>query len=101
MLSDVEVPLLDPRADDPLGDYVIGFHRLEVEIGPGLDALIPGHGRVERGSSISSRVAADDAYLQALALGNDPQDPRVGPGAIYGTDWLPQAHERNMSLVRH
>ncbi|HEY1831998.1 MAG TPA: MBL fold metallo-hydrolase [Acidimicrobiales bacterium] len=101
MLSDVEIPLLDPGADDSWGDYLSGFALLETEIGPELGALIPGHGQVAFGLSIRSRVAADRTYLDALAQGRDPEDPRVGPKAIYGTDWLPEAHVRNISLVPH
>jgi glyoxylase-like metal-dependent hydrolase (beta-lactamase superfamily II) len=99
MLSDVEIPLLDPGADDPWGDYRSGFAQLEAEVGPHVVALIPGHGQIAFGDSIPKRVAADRTYLDALGQGRDPEDPRIGPDATYGTDWLPEAHERNISLA--
>jgi glyoxylase-like metal-dependent hydrolase (beta-lactamase superfamily II) len=101
MLSDVEIPLLDPTGDDPWGDYATGLHRLEAVVTPELVTVIPGHGRVAHGAEIRSRLAADRAYLDALRRTSDPaEDPRIGPGATYGRDWLPEAHQRNLALSR-
>jgi hypothetical protein len=42
----------------------------------------------------------DRAYVEALRRGEDPADPRIGPDATYGKDWLPEAHRENVRLVR-
>ena len=99
MLSDVEIPLLDPRSADPAGDYLAGLDRLESAASDAV-AVVPGHGSVAYGDDISKRFAADRSYVTALQHGVDPADPRVGPQAGYGTDWLPEAHERNTRLAR-
>ncbi len=44
MCSDVEIPLLDTVADDPLGDYRTGLERLASV--PGVRQVVPGHGHV-------------------------------------------------------
>lgn len=103
MLSDVEIPLLDrqPASDDPLGDYVQGLELLAESAGSGVDLVVPGHGSIARGGDILVRISADQAYLDALRSGSDRTDPRLGPLATYGTDWLPQEHECNIRAVLH
>ena len=44
MCSDVEIPLLDPAAKDPLGDYRAGMERLATV--SGVRQVVPGHGHV-------------------------------------------------------
>lgn len=44
MLSDIEIPVLDTVADEPLGDYLDGFRRLAAL--PGVRWVVPGHGSV-------------------------------------------------------
>lgn len=99
MLSDVEIPLLDPEGDDPVGEYVAALDQLGELCGRGLTALVPGHGAVARGAEIQGRVEADRAYLLALRQGADPADPRLGSDARYGTDWLPMADQDNRRLA--
>jgi glyoxylase-like metal-dependent hydrolase (beta-lactamase superfamily II) len=99
MLSDVEIPLLHPSGPVQDLEYLAALDLLEAACGTTVGAVVPGHGSVARGPEIRSRIAADRAYLQALAEGVDPRDPRVGPDASYGTDWLPGAHESNARLV--
>lgn len=101
MLSDVEVPLFDPDGDDPAADYAAGLEQLAALCASGVTTVVPGHGAVATGAEIEARVAADRTYVRALRDGVDPDDPRVGPSASYGTDWLPEAHERNMGLARN
>jgi hydroxyacylglutathione hydrolase len=96
MLSDVEIPLFDPRGTDPCGDYVIG---LDLLASASADVVIPGHGSVGYGSDVGERIEADRTYLRALLSGADPADQRLGSGATYGTDWLPQAHQSNVELA--
>ncbi len=100
MLSDVEIPLLDPDGHDPAADYSAALEQLAEICEDGVTTLIPGHGSVATGAEVAARIAADRAYVRALRHGIDPHDPRVGPGTTYGTDWLPEAHERNMRLTR-
>jgi glyoxylase-like metal-dependent hydrolase (beta-lactamase superfamily II) len=100
MLSDVEIPLFDPEGDDPAGDYALALEELAAVCEQGVATLVPGHGSVAAGAAIGARIEADRAYVRALRKGADPRDPRVGPGATYGADWLPEAHERNSGLAR-
>ena len=44
MCSDVEIPLLDTDAEDPLGDYRTGMERLASV--PGVRQVVPGHGHI-------------------------------------------------------
>lgn len=95
MLSDVEVPLLDLSSSDPHGDYLNAlelFDDLTAEVA----VVVPGHGAVGRGDELRRRIDADRAYVQALREGRDPADPRVGPLATYGRDWLPDEHRRQL-----
>lgn len=99
MLSDVEIPLFDPEGDDPAGDYASAIDQLAELCAGGVTTVVPGHGAVATGAAIGQRITADRAYVRALRVGSDPHDPRVGPTATYGTDWLPEAHERNSRLA--
>lgn len=100
MLSDVEIPLLDPRGNDQCDGYLAALDQLEAACRSGVTTVIPGHGSVARGAEILLRIEADRGYIQALQAGIDPADPRVGPNATYGTDWLPQAHQDNLRVAR-
>jgi len=92
MCSDIEVPLLDLAATDPVGDYRAG---LELLAGlPGVRWVVPGHGGVGDSAAFRARVAADVAYLDALERGRDPADPRLTPG------WLRAEHERQLRHLR-
>jgi glyoxylase-like metal-dependent hydrolase (beta-lactamase superfamily II) len=92
MLSDVLIPLLDLNdTSDPIGDYLAGLRALE-GVTDGVDVLVPGHGSVGRGDDVRARINQDRAYVQALRDAAGPDDPRVGPSAAYGRDWLPGVH---------
>lgn len=97
MLSDVEIPLLDLRSSDPLGDYLDALRLLD-EATSEVTLVVPGHGAVAHDRQIHSRVETDRAYVQELQQGCEPADPRVGPLATYGQDWLVGEHQRQ---VRH
>ena len=58
MCSDVEIPLLDTVATDPLGDYRTGMERLTAV--PGVRQVVPGHGHVGDASELRRRLALDD-----------------------------------------
>jgi glyoxylase-like metal-dependent hydrolase (beta-lactamase superfamily II) len=95
MLSDVEIPLLDLSSADPHSDYLAALGRFD-DVVAGVAVVVPGHGAVGRGAEIRRRIDADRAYVQALREGREPADPRVGPLATYGRDWLPDEHRRQM-----
>jgi glyoxylase-like metal-dependent hydrolase (beta-lactamase superfamily II) len=102
MLSDVEIPLLDPNApNDQCREYLAALDLLEAVCESGVTTVIPGHGNVAQGAEIRARVESDRAYVHALQRGEDPSDPRVGPDATYGKDWLPEAHATNLRVARH
>lgn len=96
MLSDVEIPLFDPRGVDPPADYTVG---LDLLASVSAATVIPGHGSVAYGAEVGSRIDADRRYVSALRAGDDPADSRLAGDATYGPDWLPEAHQRNVRLV--
>ena len=92
MCSDVEIPLLDLAAPDPLGDYRVGLERLAAVAG--VRHVVPGHGHVGDAGEFRRRLAADAAYLDALAAGKPAGDPRLaGPG------WLLDTHAEQLRYV--
>ena len=99
MLSDVLMPMLDLMgAADPIGDYLAALRLLEGVAGD-VDVLVPGHGSVGGADQVVARIDQDRAYVQSLRDGHDPSDPRVGPSAAYGKDWLPGVHTRQLQRL--
>jgi hydroxyacylglutathione hydrolase len=90
MCSDVEIPLLDLVAADPLGDYRTGMERLASL--PGVRQVVPGHGHVGDASEFRRRLTADSAYLDAVAGGQPFGDPRLEGGP----DWMRATHEEQV-----
>lgn len=93
MLSDVLVPMLDNAnsANDPIDDYLVGLRLLE-GIAAGVDAFIPGHGSVGSGDQLRARIEQDRTYVQALRDGGGHDDPRLGPSAKPGWEWVADVH---------
>ena len=91
MISDAEIPLLDTVADDPLGGYRAGLARLAAV--SGVRQVIPGHGAVGDTAEFRRRIAADEAYLDSLALGEPFDDPRITTG------WMRDAHAEHIRSV--
>src|SRR4051795_19647 len=58
MLSDVLIPLLDPRRPDQVSAYTTALDRLEEAAGH-VDVVVPGHGAVAQGPEVAARFAAD------------------------------------------
>jgi glyoxylase-like metal-dependent hydrolase (beta-lactamase superfamily II) len=109
MLSDVLIPILDLNGTaDPIEDYLAALRLLE-EVAGDVDVLIPGHGTVggaaqsgadQSGSDqIRARIDQDRAYLLALRDGQDPRDPRLGPSAKPGWEWVGSVHERQLHAL--
>jgi hydroxyacylglutathione hydrolase len=95
MCSDVEIPLLDLAAPDPLADYRTGLERLATVFG--VRHVVPGHGHVGDADEFRGRLAADAAYLDALARGRPFGDPRL-TGASPG--WLRDVHDEQQRYAR-
>jgi glyoxylase-like metal-dependent hydrolase (beta-lactamase superfamily II) len=93
MLSDVFIPMLDDwtSTNDPIEDYLIGLRLLE-GVADNVDVLIPGHGSVGGADQVRARIDQDRAYVQALRDGDDPDDPRIGPSAKPGWEWVSDIH---------
>jgi len=92
MCSDIEIPLLDLDAPDPVGDYRAGLERLAALAG--VRQVVPGHGRVGDAAEFGRRIAADHRYLDALQRGAPFEDPRLTQ------DWLRAEHERQLRRAR-
>lgn len=92
MLSDVEIPLLDTAAADPVGDYRRGLERLAA-VAAAVRILVPGHGHVGDGEELYRRLAADRRYLDDLEAGRKASDARLAE------PWLRQAHAAQSARV--
>jgi glyoxylase-like metal-dependent hydrolase (beta-lactamase superfamily II) len=92
MLSDILMPMPDPGAVSPIEDYLVGLRLLE-DVAGDVVVLIPGHGSVAGADQVRARIELDRAYVQALRDGRAPDDPRIGPQATFGKDWLPGVYE--------
>jgi glyoxylase-like metal-dependent hydrolase (beta-lactamase superfamily II) len=93
MLSDVLIPMLDPRRPGQLDAYETALDRLGDAVRQ-VDVVVPGHGTIAEGPEVAARLAADRAYLDALRRGVDPVDPRLEQ------DWVAGLHESNVEQVR-
>jgi glyoxylase-like metal-dependent hydrolase (beta-lactamase superfamily II) len=91
MLSDVFIPMLDLSAADPFEDYLAALRLLEGVAGD-VDAFIPGHGSVGGADQLRARIGQDRAYVQHLRDGRTPDDPRIGPSAKKGWEWVSDVH---------
>jgi len=92
MLSDVLIPMLDlNNTADPIEDYLAALRLLEGAAGD-VDVLVPGHGSTGGADQVHARIDQDRAYMQALRDAHVPSDPRVGPSAKDGWDWVAGVH---------
>lgn len=99
MLSDVLVPMFDDDGD-PIEDYLAGLRVIEDEAGD-TDVVVPGHGAVGGAGDLRARIDLDRAYVHALRDGRAPDDPRIGPSAKPGWEWVSDLHAgQAQSLAR-
>ncbi len=92
MLSDVLIPMLDLNdTADPIEDYLAALRLLEGVAGD-VDVLVPGHGSVGGADQVHARIDQDRAYVHALRDTHAPSDPRVGPSAKPGWEWVSDVH---------
>jgi glyoxylase-like metal-dependent hydrolase (beta-lactamase superfamily II) len=93
MLSDVLIPMLNLNGTaDPVEDYLAALRLLEGVTGD-VDVLVPGHGSVGGADQVHARIDQDRAYVDALRDAHVPSDPRVGPSAKSGWEWVSGVHE--------
>jgi glyoxylase-like metal-dependent hydrolase (beta-lactamase superfamily II) len=99
MLSDVLIPLLNLNGTaDPIGDYLAAL-RLLGGVAGDVEVVVPGHGSVGGAGEVKARIDQDRAYVQALRDAQVPSDPRVGPAAKDGWDWVAGVHERQLQQL--
>ena len=92
MLSDVLIPMLDLNdTADPIEDYLAALRLLEGVAGD-VDVLVPGHGSIGGADQVRARIDRDRAYVHALRDADVLSDPRVGPLAKDGWDWVAGVH---------
>jgi hypothetical protein len=86
---------LDDDVADPIEDYLTGLRLLEGAAGD-VDVLVPGHGSVGGSDQLHARIDQDRAYVQALRDAGAADDPRVGPSAKDGWEWVASVHARQL-----
>ena len=92
MLSDVLIPMLDLNGTaDPIEDYLAALRLLE-GAADDVDVLVPGHGSIGGADQVHARIGQDRAYVHALRGAHVLSDPRVGPSAKDGWDWVAGVH---------
>jgi glyoxylase-like metal-dependent hydrolase (beta-lactamase superfamily II) len=92
MLSDVLIPMLDLNdTADPIEHYLAALRLLE-GAARDVDVLVPGHGSVGGADQLHARIEKDRAYVHALREGHVRGDPRVGPSAKPGWEWVSDVH---------
>ena len=91
ILSDVLIPMLDLSAADPIEDYLAALRLLEGAAGD-VDVFIPGHGSVGGADQLRIRIDQDRGYVQALRDDQVVSDPRIGPSAKEGWEWVSDVH---------
>ncbi|HZX07855.1 MBL fold metallo-hydrolase [Kribbella sp.] len=92
MLSDVLIPMLDPRRTGQLDAYEAALDRLE-EAARQVNVVVPGHGTIAEGAEVAARFAADRAYLEALRRRKQPADVRLEQ------DWMAGPHQTNLKAL--
>jgi glyoxylase-like metal-dependent hydrolase (beta-lactamase superfamily II) len=99
MLSDVLIPMLDfDDTADPIEDYLAALRLLESAAGD-VDVLVPGHGSIADADQVRGRIDRDRAYVDALRDRGAPDDPRVGPSAKPGWEWVSSVHARQLQRL--
>lgn len=95
MLCDEEIPLLDLKAADPIGDYRAGLDALEAAAREHeATILVPGHGHVGGRAELERRLSTDRSYLDDLEAGRPSLDVRLR------TPWLAKEHAAHVERSR-
>jgi glyoxylase-like metal-dependent hydrolase (beta-lactamase superfamily II) len=92
MLSDVLIPIFDLNdTADPIESYLAALRLLEGVAGD-VEVLVPGHGSIGGADQVRARIDQDRAYVHAVRDAHVPSDPRVGPAAAPGWEWVSGVH---------
>jgi len=97
MLSDVLVPMFDDT-DDPIENYLVGLRLIE-DVAGDADVVVPGHGAVGGADELRARIDLDRAYVQALRDDQVVSDPRIGPSAKEGWEWVNDIHTGQLRQI--
>jgi hypothetical protein len=76
---------------DPIEDYLAAL-RLFDGVAADVDVVVPGHGSVGGADQLHARIDQDRAYVQALRDDQVASDPRIGPLARPGWEWVSDVH---------
>jgi len=98
MLSDVLIPMLDLNVADPIEDYLAALRLLEGAAG-NVDVVVPGHGSIGGAVQVHARIGQDRAYVHALRDTHVLSDPRIGPSAKDGWEWVAGVHEGQLQRL--
>jgi glyoxylase-like metal-dependent hydrolase (beta-lactamase superfamily II) len=98
MLSDVLIPMLDLNAADPIEDYLAALLLLE-GVADSVEVLVPGHGSTAGADEMYARIERDRAYVHALRDAAVVSDPRIGPSAKDGWEWVADVHEGQLQRL--
>ena len=99
MLFDVLIPMLDLNdTADPVEDYLAALRLLQGAAGD-VDLVVPGHGSIGGADQVHARIDQDRAYAHALRDAHVLSDPRVGPLARDGWDWVAVVHARQVQCL--
>ena len=99
MLSDVLIPMLDLNdTADPIEGYLAALRLLEGVAGD-VDVLVPGHGSTGGADQLHARIDQDRAYVHARVTLIVLSDPRAGPPAKGGWDWVAGVHARQLQRL--
>ena len=92
MLSDVLIPMLDVNGEaDPIEEYLAALALFD-DVAADVQVVVPGHGSVGGADDLRARIDQDRAYVQALRDGRKVTDPRIGPTAKTGWEWVTDVH---------
>jgi glyoxylase-like metal-dependent hydrolase (beta-lactamase superfamily II) len=101
MLSDGLIPMLDLNGTaDPIEDYLAALRLLQGVAGD-IEVVIPGHGSVGGADQAQARIDRDRAYVHALRDGHESTDPRIGPSALPGWEWVGDVHRGQVERLAH
>jgi glyoxylase-like metal-dependent hydrolase (beta-lactamase superfamily II) len=101
MLSDALIPMLDLNGTaDPIGDYLTALRLVEEAAGDA-EVVVPGHGSVGGAGQVAARIGRDRAYVLAARDGTVHTDPRVGPSARPGWEWVSDVHDGQVQRLAH
>ena len=100
MLSDALIPMLDfSDTADPVGDYLTALRLWRPWRVTSMSSS-PATGPSAVADQLRARIDQDRAYVHALRDAGAAGDPRVGPSATDGWDWVAGVHERQLQQPR-